>query len=40
MQHLGLANIGFSGAAFAMLGIGLFVYLHLRYGQSKRNALD
>ena len=40
MQHLGLANIGFSGAAFAMLGIGLFVYLHLRYGQSQRNALD
>ena len=40
MQHLGLANIGFSGAAFAMLGIGLFVYLHLRYGQSQGNALD
>ena len=40
MQHLGLANIGFSGAAFAMLGIGLFVYLHIRYGQSQRNALD
>ena len=40
MQHLGLANIGFSGAAFAMLGIGLFVYLHVRYGKSQGNALD
>lgn len=40
MQHLGLANIGFSGAAFVMLGIGLFVYLHIRYGQSQGNALD
>ena len=40
MQHLGLANIGFSGSALAILGIGLFVYLHIRYGQSQRNALD
>ena len=40
MQHLGLANIGFSGAAFAMLGLGLFVYLHVRYGKSQGNALD
>lgn len=40
MRHLGLANIGFSGAAFAMLGIGLFVYLHVRYGKSQGNALD
>ena len=40
MQHLGLANIGFSGAAFAMLGIGLFVYLHVRYGKSYGNTLE
>lgn len=40
MQHLGLANIGFSGSALALLGIGLFVYLHIRYGQSQGNALD
>ncbi|MGP1572441.1 sugar transporter [Aggregatibacter segnis] len=32
MQHLGLANIGFSGSALALLGIGLFVYFHIRYG--------
>jgi probable sugar efflux transporter len=40
MQHLGLANIGFSGAAFALLGIGLFVYLHVRYGKSYGNTLE
>lgn len=40
MQHLGLANIGFSGSALALLGIGLFVYLHIRYGKSQGNALD
>jgi probable sugar efflux transporter len=40
MQHLGLANIGFSGSALAILGIGLFVYLHVRYGKSQGNALD
>ena len=40
MRHLGLANIGFSGAAFALLGIGLFVYLHVRYGKSYGNSLE
>lgn len=40
MQHLGLANIGFSGSALTLLGIGLFVYLHVRYGKSQGNALD
>ena len=40
MQHLGLANIGFSGSALALLGIGLFVYLHVRYGKSYGNTLE
>lgn len=33
MQHFGLANIGFFGAAFATLGVSFFVYIHLRYGR-------
>jgi probable sugar efflux transporter len=40
MQYLGLANIGFSGSALALLGIGLFVYLHVRYGKSYGNSLE
>jgi probable sugar efflux transporter len=40
MQHLGLANIGFSGSVLALLGIGLFVYLHVRYGKSYGNSLE
>ena len=40
MQHLGLANIGFSGSALALLGIGLFVYLRVRYGKSYGNTLE
>ena len=40
MQHLGLANIGFSGSVLALLGIGLFVYLHVRYGKSYGNTLE
>ena len=34
MQHLGLANIGFSGAAFAAMGLLLFIYIHFRYGKA------
>ena len=40
MQHLGLANIGFSGSVLALLGIGLFVYLHVCYGKSYGNSLE
>ncbi|WP_109859422.1 sugar transporter [Aggregatibacter segnis] len=34
MQHLGLANIGFSGAVFAAMGLLLFIYIHFRYGKA------
>jgi probable sugar efflux transporter len=34
MQHFGLANIGFSGAAFAAMGLLLFIYIHFRYGKA------
>ena len=34
MQHFGLANIGFSGAAFAARGLLLFIYIHFRYGKA------
>lgn len=40
MQHLGLVNIGFSGSVLALLGVGLFVYLHIRYGKSYGNTLE
>lgn len=40
MQHLGLVNIGFSGSVLALLGVGLFVYLHVRYGKSYGNTLE
>ena len=36
MQHLGLANIGFSGAVFATAGIMLFLSVHIRYGKAPR----
>lgn len=36
MQHLGLANIGFSGAVFAAAGIMLFLSVHIRYGKAPR----
>ena len=34
MQHFGLANISFSGAAFAAMGLLLFIYIHFRYGKA------
>ena len=34
MQHLGLANIGFSGAVFAAMGLLLFIYIRFRYGKA------
>ncbi|WP_249847625.1 sugar transporter [Aggregatibacter actinomycetemcomitans] len=39
MQHLGLANIGFSGALFAALGLMLFVSIHFRYGKASSENL-
>ena len=33
-NQLGLANIGFSGALFAALGLMLFVSIHFRYGKA------
>ena len=35
MQHLGLSSIGFTGAAFATIGLMFFLYIHLRYGKTR-----
>ena len=35
MQHLGLSSIGFTGAAFATIGLMFFLYIQLRYGKTR-----
>ena len=31
MRHIGLEYIGFSGAALAVIALGMFVFFNLRY---------
>ena len=37
MQHLGLANIGFVGAAIGVLAMAIFVTVHLKYRHTLKN---
>ncbi|PVX31974.1 DHA1 family L-arabinose/isopropyl-beta-D-thiogalactopyranoside export protein-like MFS transporter [Pasteurella langaaensis DSM 22999] len=37
MQHLGLANIGFVGAAIGILAMAIFVTVHLKYRHTLKN---
>ena len=35
-RHIGLEYIGFSGAALAMIALGIFVFFNFRYRTQKR----